>query len=247
MANNELTGKTVWVTGSARRVGRVIALDLARHGADIVVHCNRSRDEAEETAADIARLGRKAIIVQGDHGNRAAVERMVEQIGSAFAGGLYGLVNSAAAFPRKKFEDTTDGDFDRVIGANLRGPFLCSQLALPLLRRNDPAHIVNIVDCMLPRPYANFSAYWCAKGGLDALTRALANELRPAIRVNAVSPGPVLEPEGDGPEIREKILERTFAARWGTPEDVAQTVRFLLQGDFLTGVTIPVDGGRSLG
>jgi len=236
----------VWITGSARRVGRVVALECARAGADVVVHCNRSRTEGEAVVAEIAAMGRRAILVQGDHGRRADVARMVAEIEAAF-GRLDGLVNGASTFPRKAFADVTDADFDAAIDANLRGPFLCTQLALPLLHRSDRPHVVNITDCMLPRAYPMFSTYWCAKGGLDALTRCLARELAPRVRVNAVAPGPVLAPEDYDDATRRDRAEKTLLKKWGAPEDVARAVVYLLASDYVTGTVMPVDGGRSVG
>ncbi len=241
-----LTDRIVWVTGSAKRVGRSIALECARSGADVVVHCNASRKEGEEVLRSVRDTGRRGLLVQGNHSIRGDVERMVGEIRAEFDR-LDGLVNCAAAFPRKDFADVTDEDFDHAIGSNLRGPFLCSQLALPLLRRSDRAHIVNVTDCMLPRAYPRHSAYWCAKGGLDALTRALARELGPAIRVNAVAPGPVLPPEDyDDAAMRDRA-EKTVLGKWGAPEDVARAVIYLLSSDYVTGTTMVVDGGRSIG
>ncbi|MBI5155514.1 SDR family oxidoreductase [Candidatus Poribacteria bacterium] len=241
-----LEDRVVWVTGSARRVGRTIALRAAAAGADIVVHCNRSTTEAKGVLHEIEALERRAVLVQGDHADRGQVERMIERIADAF-GRLDALVNSASIFPGQRFEETTGEDFARVIAANLRGPFLCSQLALPLLRKSPAPQIINIVDAMLARPFPGHAAYWCAKGGLDALTRALARELAPGIRVNSVSPGPVLVPEDISPGTRQAVLQRLPLARWGKPEDVADAVIFLLTSDYITGTDIPVDGGRRLG
>lgn len=241
----DLSGSILWVTGSARRVGRAVAVECARLGADVVVHCRRSRAEGESAVREIQALGRRALLVQGDHALRADVERMVAEIDAAF-GRLDALVNSASAFPRRPFEQVTDADFDAAIGDNLRGPFLCTQLALPLLRRSVRPHVVNVTDCMLPRAYPGFSTYWCAKGGLDALTRCLARELAPQVRVNAVAPGPVLAPEDyDDAALRDRA-EKTLLKKWGRPQDVARAVAYLLCTDYVTGTTMPVDGGRHI-
>ncbi|MCB2153725.1 SDR family oxidoreductase [bacterium] len=240
-----LADKVVWITGSARRVGREIALACAEAGADIVVHCRSSRDEAEATAAEITALGRRAILVQGDHAVRADVRRMVEEIDRVF-GRLDGLVNSAAVFPRVDFEKATDEDFDRAIDSNLRGAFLCSQLALPLLRKKPPSHIINLVDWSVERPYRRYAAYMAAKGGLATLTKALAKELAPDVRVNSISPGPVLEPADLGDKERDAIIAKTLVNRWGTPRDIVRAAIFLLGSDYITGSDVVVDGGRSL-
>ncbi len=241
-----LENKVVWITGSARRVGKTIAIEAAREGADIVVHCNRSRNEAETTASEIRAIGSKALVVQGDHAQRADVERIINEIDSHF-GRLDALVNSASTFPTKPFTEISTEEFSSTIDANLRGPFLCAQLALPLLRAAKPGRIVNITDCMLPRPYPKYAVYWCAKGGLDALTRALARELAPDVLVNAVAPGPVLAPDDITEQKRENTIARTYLKRWGKPEDVACAVIYLLKAEYTTGISVPVDGGRSLG
>ncbi|MBX3728521.1 MAG: SDR family oxidoreductase [Candidatus Sumerlaeia bacterium] len=240
-----LDGKVVWVTGSARRVGRAIARACALEGADIVLHCRESKDEGLAALAEMRALGRQAILVHGDHGRREHVERMVAMIADEF-GRLDALVNSAAMFPRKPFEQTTEADFDEVIDANLRGPFLCTQLALPLLRRAERAHVINLIDAYLSRPYPNFAAYWCAKGGLDALTRALATELAPRILVNSIAPGPILPPEHYDDEKIGLSADKTLLKRWGSPDDIARAVLFLLESDYVTGTSLIVDGGRSL-
>ncbi len=238
--------KIIWITGSARRVGRAIALACARAGWDVVVHYRSSEAEARKVAEEIEALGRRALVVRGDQSVRVDVERMVGEIRAGF-GRLDALVNNAATFPRARFEDTTDDIYEDVLAANLRGPFLCSQIALPLLRAAKPGRIINLTDCMLQRPYKNHAAYWCAKGGLDALTRALAVELAPEVLVNAIAPGPVIPPEGQSEEFTDAAVRRSPLKRWGDPEDIAKAILFLLESDFITGETITVDGGRNIG
>lgn len=241
-----LDGRVVWVTGSARRLGRAIALACARQGADVVVHCNRSVDEGEEVAAAIRAMGRRTLLVQGNHANEQAVDKMVAAIEAEF-GLLHALVNCAATFPEKEFTATTPAEFDAVIGANVRGPFLCAQRAVPLLRRVPLGHIVNLTDCMLPRPTRYYAAYWCAKGGLDALTRALAHELAPQILVNSVAPGPMIPAEKENQENLDAAVKRSYLRRWGSPDDIADAVLYLLRSNFVTGTSMAVDGGRALG
>ncbi len=241
-----LKGQIIWITGSAKRVGRVCALACAREGADIVVHCRASRSEGEEVVREIEALGRRAMLVQGDHSESADVHRMVEEIGSQF-GGLTTLVNSAAGFPRARFEDITEEDFFSIVRTNLWGPFLCAQAAVPLLRKARPGRLVNVTDWAVARPYRFYAHYMAAKGGLDTVTRALARELAPEVLVNAIAPGPVLEPPDLKAEDREKVLAKIPVRRWGTPEDVAKALVFLLESDFLCGETITVDGGRTVG
>lgn len=246
MEQLRLTDRVVWITGSARRVGKEMALRCAREGATVVVHYHSSKSEAEETAREIAAVGPKPLVVQGNHAVREDVVRMISQIERAF-GRLDVLVNNASVFPRISLEETTEAQLDDILAANLKGPFFCSQLALPLLRKGRDPLIVNMTDAMLERASPNFSAYWCAKGGLDALARCLARELAPAIRVNAIAPGPVLEPEEQDEETRRKILSHIPAGRWGEPRWVAEALVYLICQEFATGTTVVVDGGRGLG
>ncbi len=241
-----LKGQIVWITGSAKRVGKVCALACAAEGADIVVHCRSSRKEGEEALREVEALGRRAMLVQGDHASAEDVPRMVEEIRAHF-GALTALVNSAAAFPRARFEDVSEEDFFSIVRTNLWGPYLCAQAALPLLRKARPGRLINVTDWAVARPYRFYSHYMAAKGGLDAVTRALARELAPDVLVNAIAPGPVLEPPDLGDEEREKVLAKIPLRRWGRPEDVAKALVFLLESDFICGETIAVDGGRTVG
>ena len=242
----KLANRVVWVTGSARRVGRAIALECAREGADVVVHCHRSREEADGVAAEIQALGRRTLVVQGDHGQPADVTRMVAEIEGHF-GRLDALVNSAAGYPLKPFEEIGEEDFFAIMRTNAYGPFLCTQKALPLLRKAAPGRVVNITDWALVRPYKGRAHYNASKGALNSITLALARELAPGVLVNAVAPGPVLEPENLSPTERAAIIARTTLKRWGTPDDVARAVVYLLESDYLCGETIVVDGGLRLG
>ncbi len=241
-----LAGQVVWITGSAKRLGREMALGCAREGADVVVHCRNSREEAEATASEIRELGRQCLVVQGDHSAPGDVDRMVSEIAGEF-GKLNGLVNSASEFPQKNFEDVSPEEFDQVIRSNLKGPFLCAQRALPLLRKSSPGRIVNITDWSVHRPYSRYSHYMASKGGLETLTLALARELAPGILVNGIAPGPMLEPEDLDSEIEAKIAEKSALGRWGKPESVVKALLFVLECEDLCGEVIRVDAGRYLG
>ena len=236
--------KVLWITGSAKRVGRCIALEAAKRGHDIVVHCNRSRDDAEDVKSQIEGMRRRAIIVQGDHSDETAVRQMAAEIEDAF-GHLDVLVNSAAIFPKKAFEETSVEEFYTAINANLLGPYLCAQAALPLLRKAKPGRIVNLLDSRLQKPYRKYTAYWCAKGGLDALTRALATEVAPDVLVNGVALGPIIPPPDASERVRQAAAETTMLKRWGDPMQIAHAVFYLMATDYVTGQTINVDGGSS--
>lgn len=241
-----LEKRVVWITGAGRRLGRAMAVACAREGADVVVHYRSSDADAREVADEIRSLGRRALLVQGDHGVREEMESAVKKIDDEF-GRLDALVNNASAYPSVPFEEIGEDAFFDIIRANLYGPFLCSQLALPLLKKADPGRIVNLTDWAVERPYKGYSHYMASKGGLATLTRALAKELAPGILVNAIAPGPVLEPEELTPDKRERVLQRLPVGRWGSPESIAQALLYLLETDNLCGETIHVDGGRSIG
>lgn len=241
-----LSGKKVWITGAARRLGRAMALACAREGADVVVHYRSSGQEAESLVREIESMGRRALPVQGDQGNPGDVARIISVIEKEF-GALDALVNNGSLYPSMPFDQIGEEEFFTVIRANLYGPFLCSQSALPLLKKAKPGRIINLTDWAVDRPYKNYAHYMASKGGLATLTRALARELAPGILVNAIAPGPVLEPEELDPGKQEKILERLPLGRWGTPESISQALLYLLEADNVCGETITVDGGRSIG
>jgi pteridine reductase len=239
----------VLVTGGARRVGAAIVRAAHAAGARVVVHCHRSRDEADRLAAGLeaARPG-SAAVVQADLLDAGALAGLVERAAAAF-GRLDGLVNNASTFHPTPIGKVDPAAWDDLAGTNLRAPLFLSQAAAPILREARGA-IVNIVDIHAERPLPGFLAYTVAKSGLAGLTRALAMELAPEVRVNGVSPGAILWPE-DGeafpPAERERITVQTPLRRTGTPEDIAGAVKyFLFDAPFVTGQVLAVDGGRSL-
>jgi pteridine reductase len=249
--------KAVLVTGGARRVGATIARALHAAGADVVVHCHRSRADAERLVADLeSQRPGSAAIVQADLLDTAALASLVEAAAKRF-GRLDGLVNNASSFHATPLGALGPGDWEDLVGTNLRAPLFLAQAAASHLRTTRGA-IVNIVDIHAERPLAGFLAYSVAKSGLAGLTRALALELAPEVRVNGVSPGAILWPEPDGgtgkivgeafpPSERERITGQTPLRRTGTPEDIAGAVKYLLlDAPFVTGQILAVDGGRSI-
>jgi pteridine reductase len=236
----ELRGKTVLVTGAAKRVGRAIALALANRGANIVVHYNRSAAEARRLVAEITALGVNAIAVKADQSNARQVTAAVKK-----AGKIGVLVASAAVFERTPFEKLTVKDWDFHIDANLKGPFL---FALEASRRMKTGKMIFFADWAAIRPYRNYLPYLVSKAGIICLTKALAKELAPKIQVNAIAPGPVLLP-ADFPETeRRKVIDSTLVKRLGSPQDIVNSVLFLIEGsDFITGHVLVVDGGRLIG
>jgi pteridine reductase len=237
----ETAGKVALVTGGARRVGRAFSLALAEAGCDVVVNYNSSADEAAGTAADIERLGGRAIAVQADISRTDDIARLVRETEEAF-GRLDILVNNASVFERSPVADMTEAEWDRVLAVNLRGPFFLSQAATPLLRR-DGGVIANIVDLSALQPWPSFAHHAVSKAGLLHLTRVLARALAPEIRVNSIAPGTVLPPEGtEG----EDGSERRVIAREGSTVDVTRALLYLVRSDFVTGENLVVDGGRML-
>jgi len=242
----ELKGKTVLVTGAAKRVGREIALALARRGANIALHYNTSGAEAEKTGKEISALGVEVALFKAELTEDSAIEAMISGVMSRF-GRLDGLVNNAAVFFRTPFETLAAEDWDRTMAVNLQAVFLCSVHAGRAMLEGDGGAIVSIADWAGERPYRDYIPYCVSKAGVIALTKGLAKTLAPKIRVNCIGPGPVLTPSDLSAEESAEIIERTPMKRHGSPADVAVSVVFLFEGsDFLTGAFLPVDGGRMI-
>ena len=241
----DLNGKTALVTGGAVRVGKAIALALAGAGADVVINYHSSADAAIQTVAEIEALGRRALAVKADvsQGNQvqALVDAAVERMGR-----LDVLINSASLWRRTPWAELDEAAWDQLVDIALKGPFLCARAAAPHLTAHGDGAIVNIVDLSAIIPFRNYLPHSAAKAGLVNLTYSLAMELAPAVRVNAIAPGPVVPP----PEYTEQQVQaaarRTLIGRWGTAEDVAQAAVFLAQAPYITGVMLPVDGGERL-
>lgn len=238
----------VLVTGGARRVGAEIVRTLHEAGARIALHYRQSATAAERLAAelDIARPG-SAFTVGGDLAVDGVPERVAQAVLARY-GRLDGLVNNASSFFPTEVGRIDRAAWDDLIGSNLKGPLFLSQALAPALREARGA-IVNIVDIHAEQPLRHYLLYSVAKSGLAGLTRALALELAPEVRVNGVSPGPIDWPE-DGqfpPEERARIVAHTLLQRTGSPADIARTVRFLLlDAPYITGQILAVDGGRSI-
>jgi pteridine reductase len=235
-----LKGKTVLVTGGAKRLGREIALALARRGAHIVVHYHTSAADARRVVAEIKSLGVNAVAVKADQSNARQVRAAVRN-----AGQIDALVASAAVFRRTPLEKLTEADWDFHLDANLKGPFL---FALEVARQMKTGKMIFFADWAAMRPYRNYLPYLVSKAGIICLTQALAKELAPKIQVNAIAPGPVLLPADFPAAERRKVIESTLVKRLGSPQDIVNSVLFLLEGsDFITGHVLVVDGGRLLG
>jgi pteridine reductase len=242
--------KVALVTGSGRqRVGWHVADALADTGYDLVVHFRTSATEAAETARHLESKGAAVLTVAADLTDEVAVKQLVARTLERF-GRIDALVNCAAAWKAKRLEDVIATDVRGFFEVNTLGTFLCCQhVGLAMVRQAEGGAIVNIGDWAVARPYVNYAAYFPSKGAVPALTRALAVELgvrNPRVRVNCILPGPVLLPP-DLPEAERQVsIAGTLVKREGKPQHLAQAVLFLLANDFITGVCLPVDGGRTI-
>jgi len=240
----ELAGRVVLVTGAARRVGQAIALTLAKRQAHIAFSYRTSVKEARATVRLLEAYGITALPIRADLSSESDVKRMIACVARRF-GRLDVLVNSAANFDRVPFERLTARAWDRALDTNLRGPFLCALYGSRLMRRHGGGKIINLADWAGVRPYRDYLPYCVSKAGVIGLTKALAKELAPTIQVTAVAPGPVLPPSTMSAAARARVVQRVPLKRWGTPQDIANTVLFLIEGtDFMTGSTVFVDGGQ---
>jgi len=246
MSSRELENQVALVTGAGRRIGRVIALTLARAGANVVVNYNQSRRNAHSTVKEIERLGVESMAVRADVANPAEVKAMFRAVEKRFKR-LDILVNNAGIFFPVHWEDLQERDWDRILGINLKGPFFCAQAAARIMRRHGRGRIINISSLGGIQAWPKYMHYCSSKAGLIMLTRCLARALAPDICVNSVAPGTILFPgEKRGPEM-EKIIRSTPLKKAGRPEDISEMVRYLATcGDFVTGQVFVVDGGKSI-
>lgn len=233
------------VTGASRRVGRAIALALARCGHDLAVHFRSSADAAEEVAALCASSGVRAVPIPADLTRPDEAAALFRRLDDEF-GRLDVLVNNAAVFRRTPAWDLDLDDLDLHLATNLKAPYLCSVLAARRMRDPGGGCIVNIADVAADRPFREHVPYCISKAALVMMTRAMAKAYAPVVRVNAVSPGTVLFRPDEDDDLRRRVTARIPRGRTGTPEDVARAVRFLVESPHVTGAVIPVDGGRSL-
>jgi pteridine reductase len=243
-------GTVALVTGSGNpRVGNAVALALAERGYSVAVHYRTSADAAASTVQQIESQGVNALAVQADLAQEVDVDRMIQQVAARF-GRIDVLVNAAAIWESKPLEQVTAADVRRHFEVNTLGTFLCSQRAgLLMVAQPEGGSIITIGDWAIERPYRNYAAYFPSKGAIPAMTRSLAVELglrNPNVRVNCILPGPVMLPPDMPHAEREAVINSTLVKREGRPENVAQAVLFLVENDFVTGVCLPVDGGRTI-
>ena len=236
--------KTALITGGAARIGAQIVKTLHLNQFNIIIHCNRSKDKAQLLCDELNLIRANSVeIVSGNLNNIDELDSLVSSIKSIDL-----LVNNASVFYPKSVEDSEMKDWDNVININLKAPFFLSKGLSKTLSKNDGS-IINIIDIHSERPLKKHAIYNISKAGLKMLTQTLAKELAPRVRVNGVSPGSILWPQ-DSAEISEDdknlMLERIALHRQGAPQDIADTVLFLANSNYITGQIINIDGGRTL-
>jgi pteridine reductase len=245
-----MSNKVALITGSGRRrVGNCVARAMARRGYDIALHYNRSAEDARQTAVELRTLGIRVETYHADLAVEAEVERMFDQLRDDF-GRIDALVASAAVWRRKSLAETTAADVWEQFAVNTLGTFLCCRRAgLMMVDQPDGGSITTIGDWATARPYPDYIAYHISKGAVPTMTRALAVELarrNPRVRVNCILPGPVMPPDNLAEHELKGAVAGTLFQRLGSPENIAQAVLFLAENDYVTGVCLPIDGGRTI-
>ena len=238
--------KVALITGAAHRIGATTAKLLHQNGMNIVLHYRGSREKAQALQKELNNERENSvIIIQADLHITNGLHTLIEESVKAW-GQLDVLINNASTFYPTLIGKSTETQWDDLIGSNLKAPFFLSQAAAPHLKKSNGC-IVNIVDIHAERPLKNFPIYSMAKAGLVMMTKSLAGELGPEVRVNAVAPGAILWPENLDEVAKQRIVSRTFLKRQGEPNDIAKTILYLIKdANYVTGQIIAVDGGRSL-
>ena len=241
-----LSNKVVLITGAAHRIGATTARMLHAEGMNILLHYRHSRDAAETLQTELNDIRPDSVkLLQADLHDTQSLPGLIEEAVNAW-GRLDVLINNASSFYPTPIGSVTEAQWDDLIGSNLKAPLFLSQAAAPYLRQHQGC-IVSIVDIHAERPLKEFPVYSMAKAGLVMLTKSLACELGPEVRVNAVAPGAILWPENLGEAEKEKIISRTFLKRQGAPEDIAKAILYLVRdAGYVSGQVLTVDGGRSL-
>ena len=239
--------KTIFITGAAKRIGKEIALCFSEMGWNIIIHYNSSKNDAQVLANEInGNNPDSAITVQGNLDVKEDVEKVINEVRDAFPT-IDLLINNASTFYPTPIEDISEEHWDKLVGSNLKGPlFLIKGLKDKL--KESKGSIINITDTNLSKGVANYSIYSAAKAGLESITKGLARELAPDIKVNAIAPGAMLEPPDVTwtEEQKNKVISSIPLNRMGSEKDISEAVKFLAKSNYITGQIIKVDGGRSL-
>ena len=239
--------KTIFITGAAKRIGKEIALCFSEMGWNIIIHYNSSKNDAQVLADEINGTNPdSAITVQGNLDIKEDVEKVINEVRDAFPT-IDLLINNASTFYPTPIEDISEEHWDKLVGSNLKGPlFLIKGLKDKL--KESKGSIINITDTNLSKGVANYSIYSAAKAGLESITKGLARELAPDIKVNAIAPGAMLEPPDVTwtEEQKNKVISSIPLNRMGSEKDISEAVKFLAKSNYITGQIIKVDGGRSL-
>lgn len=242
--------KVALITGSgAKKIGNYLAYELAKKGFSIAIHYNHSQKEAEDTVVALKKLGVQAKSYQGDLTEEIQVKSLVRRVYENF-GRIDLLINTAAAYKKIPLEKTTADDVLFFLKVNTVSQFLCAQYVGELMvKQKQGGLIINFADWAIDRPYINYPAYLVSKGAVPTLTKIFANELgkrNPNIRVNCISPGPVLLPKDMAKKEKEQAINATRVKREGTPRNIALAVLHYIENDFVTGQNLNIDGGRSI-
>jgi pteridine reductase len=242
--HTDLHGRVALVTGAGKRLGRAIALRLADEGADIAIHYGKSQADAREVVAEIVARGRRAVAFQANLTAIPEITALFASVTKEF-GRLDILINTAANFLETKFGETSEAQWDASLDTNLKAPFFCSQAAAPLLAKSGKGVIINFADLGGLQGWREFIPHSISKAGIVLLTRVLAKELAPVVRVNALAPGTITMP-GDPPAWEQDFIRLAPLKRSGTPQDITDAVSYLIHAEFITGHVLIIDGGRSL-
>ena len=239
--------KTIFITGAAKRIGKEIALTFKELGWNIIIHYNSSKSDADNLADQINKDNpNSAKTVQGNLDVKEDVQKIINEVNNSFPS-IDLLINNASTFYPTPIDEISEDHWEKLIGSNLKGPLFLIQGLKENLKKSNGS-IINITDTNLTKGVANYSIYSAAKAGLEAITKGLARELAPEIKVNAIAPGAMLEPPDVTwtEEQKNKVIENIPLKRMGSEKDIANAVKFLANSEYITGQTIKVDGGRSL-
>lgn len=245
----KMKNKTVLITGAALRIGRVLAHACADRGADLVLHYNRSGHAARTLQREIEAIGRKATLIHSDFSHTATgttIRRLIQKLYRQVRH-VDVLINNASLFSPVPFGKIRERDWDPMLTVNLKVPFFLAQAIGMRMQKRGSGKIINLVDCMILKPPVNYLPYVIAKAGLQAATIGLARALAPQVQVNSIAPGPILAARGMTAKQKKSVTQRTLLKRFGSPEDIAAAVLYLIEGsDYVTGTMLSVDGGSSI-